>query len=187
MAECGACTVHIDGQATRSCVYPLSAVGTAKVVTLEGLGTPEHPHPLQTAFVEEQAAQCGYCINGMIMQSASFLEQNPHPTEHEVNDHFLAVPPAACSPGWQRIRWLIAEDPISLIHIVLSGSTMPATQGAPMAAVMPGFAGSLNDGQVADVRTYIRSSWGNKGGPVDASQVTSLSAAITAPQAKTAQ
>ena len=86
MAECGACTVHIDGQATRSCVYPLSAVGTSKVVTLEGLGTPEHPHPLQTAFVEEQAAQCGYCINGMIMQSASFLEQNPHPTEQEVKE-----------------------------------------------------------------------------------------------------
>jgi nicotinate dehydrogenase subunit A len=84
MAECGACTVHINGQATRSCVYPLSAVGTSKVVTLEGLGTPEHPHPLQTAFVEEQAAQCGYCINGMIMQSASFLEQNPHPTEADV-------------------------------------------------------------------------------------------------------
>jgi nicotinate dehydrogenase subunit A len=86
LAECGACTVHIDGQATRSCVYPLSAVGTSKVVTLEGLGTPEHPHPLQTAFVEEQAAQCGYCINGMIMQSASFLEQNPHPTEQEVKE-----------------------------------------------------------------------------------------------------
>ena len=86
LAECGACTVHIDGQATRSCVYPLSAVGTAKVVTLEGLGTPEHPHPLQTAFVEEQAAQCGYCINGMIMQSASFLEQNPNPTEHDVKE-----------------------------------------------------------------------------------------------------
>ena len=86
LAECGACTVHIDGQATRSCVYPFSAVGTTKVVTLEGLGTPEHPHPLQTAFVEEQAAQCGYCINGMIMQSASFLEQNPDPTEHEVKE-----------------------------------------------------------------------------------------------------
>ncbi|HVE21376.1 MAG TPA: (2Fe-2S)-binding protein [Acidocella sp.] len=86
MAECGACTVHIDGQATRSCVYPLSAVGTSKVVTLEGLGTPEHPHPLQTSFVEEQAAQCGYCINGMIMQSASFLAQNPHPTEHDVKE-----------------------------------------------------------------------------------------------------
>jgi nicotinate dehydrogenase subunit A len=86
LAECGACTVHINGQATRSCVYPLSAVGTSKVVTLEGLGTPEHPHPLQTAFVEEQAAQCGYCINGMIMQSASFLEANPTPTEHDVKE-----------------------------------------------------------------------------------------------------
>jgi mono/diheme cytochrome c family protein len=80
-----------------------------------------------------------------------------------------------------------SQNPISLIHIVLSGSTMPATQGAPMAAVMPGFASSLSDREVADVVTYIRSSWGNKGGPVDASQVTSLRVAIKAPQAKTAQ
>jgi alcohol dehydrogenase (quinone), cytochrome c subunit len=79
-----------------------------------------------------------------------------------------------------------SQNPISLIHIVLSGSTMPATQGAPMAAVMPGFASSLSDREVADVVTYIRSSWGNKGGPVDASQVTSLRVAIKAPQAKTA-
>jgi nicotinate dehydrogenase subunit A len=84
LAECGACTVHINGAATRSCVMPLSAVGNGKVVTLEGLGTPEHPHPLQTAFVEEQAAQCGYCINGMIMQSADFLQHNPKPTEDEI-------------------------------------------------------------------------------------------------------
>ena len=90
-------------------------------------------------------------------------------------------PPLAANPV------VNSQDPISLIHIVLSGSTMPATQGAPMAAMMPGFAGSLNDGQVADVVTYIRSSWGNKGAPVDASQVTSLRAAIKAPQAKTAQ
>jgi alcohol dehydrogenase (quinone), cytochrome c subunit len=80
-----------------------------------------------------------------------------------------------------------SQNPISLIHIVLSGSTMPATHSAPMAAVMPGFASNLSDREVADVVTYIRSSWGNKGGPVDASQVTSLRAAIKAPQAKTAQ
>jgi alcohol dehydrogenase (quinone), cytochrome c subunit len=90
-------------------------------------------------------------------------------------------PPLAANPV------VNSQDPISLIHIVLSGSTMPATQGAPMAAMMPGFATRLNDGQVADVITYIRSSWGNKGGPVDASQVTSLRASIKAPRAKTVQ
>ncbi|HEY1412926.1 MAG TPA: (2Fe-2S)-binding protein [Rhodopila sp.] len=84
LGQCGACTVHIDGQAQRSCVTPLSSVGTSKVVTLEGLGTPEKPHPLQTAFIEEQAVQCGYCINGMIMEAASLLEQTPHPSDDEI-------------------------------------------------------------------------------------------------------
>jgi len=83
---CGACTVLIDGAPARSCITYVVLCQGAEVVTLEGLGTQEHPHPLQTAFVEEQAAQCGYCINGMIMQSASFLEQNPDPTEHEVKE-----------------------------------------------------------------------------------------------------
>lgn len=84
LAECGACTVLLDGNAVRSCVMPVSAVGSAKVVTLEGLGTPEHPHPLQKAFIAEQAAQCGYCINGMMMQAASFLRQNPHPSRDDI-------------------------------------------------------------------------------------------------------
>ncbi len=73
LAQCGACTVHLDGQPVRSCVTPLSAVGNGKVVTLAGLGTPEKPHPLQTAYVEEQVPQCGYCINGWIMTAAAFL------------------------------------------------------------------------------------------------------------------
>jgi nicotinate dehydrogenase subunit A len=81
--ECGACTVHLDGAAIRSCVTPLSAV-SGKIVTLEGLGTNGKPHPLQQAFVEEQAVQCGYCINGMIMQSAALLARNPKPTERDV-------------------------------------------------------------------------------------------------------
>ena len=84
LSECGACTVLRDGKAIRSCITPVSAVGTAKIVTLEGLGTPEHPHPLQQAFVAEQAAQCGYCINGMIMQAASFLKQKPHPSRDDI-------------------------------------------------------------------------------------------------------
>jgi nicotinate dehydrogenase subunit A len=71
LGQCGACTVHIDGSAVRSCVTPLSSVGTGHVVTLEGLSPPDGLHPLQQAFIDEQAVQCGYCINGMIMQAAS--------------------------------------------------------------------------------------------------------------------
>ena len=86
LAQCGACTVHIDGKAMRSCVYPVSSVGNAKVTTLEGLGSSEHPHPLQQAFIDEQAVQCGYCINGMIMQAKALLDANPHPTEDEIKN-----------------------------------------------------------------------------------------------------
>ena len=86
LGQCGACTVHIDGNAVRSCITPLSSVVDRKVVTLEGLGTDEHPHPLQQAFVDEQAVQCGYCINGMIMQSAALLTQNPKPSERQIKD-----------------------------------------------------------------------------------------------------
>jgi nicotinate dehydrogenase subunit A len=83
LAQCGACTVLIDGEAVRSCVTPLSSV-TGHVVTLEGLGAPEHLHPVQRAFIAEQAVQCGYCINGMIMQSAALLAQNPDPTDEQI-------------------------------------------------------------------------------------------------------
>jgi nicotinate dehydrogenase subunit A len=83
LGQCGACTVHVDGAAVRSCVTPLSSV-TARIVTLEGLGTDAAPHPVQEAFIDEQAVQCGYCINGMIMQSAAFLARNPKPSEQEI-------------------------------------------------------------------------------------------------------
>jgi nicotinate dehydrogenase subunit A len=77
LGQCGACTVHIDGKAVRSCVTPLSALKSGnELVTLEGLGSPQNPHPLQKAFIDEQAAQCGYCINGMIMEAAAFLAAN---------------------------------------------------------------------------------------------------------------
>lgn len=84
LGECGACTVLMDGTAIRSCVTPVSAIGKARIVTLEGLGTPANPHPLQAAFIAEQAAQCGYCINGMIMQAASLLRQNPRPGREDI-------------------------------------------------------------------------------------------------------
>ena len=84
LAQCGACTVHLDGQAIRSCTMPISAAAGKKVVTLEGLGTPAKLHPLQKAFIDEQAVQCGYCINGMIMQAAALLQTNRKPSEQEI-------------------------------------------------------------------------------------------------------
>ena len=96
LGECGACTVLMDGTAIRSCVTPVSAVGKARIVTLEGLGTPENPHPLQAAFIAEQAAQCAYCINGMIMQAASLLKQNPRPSRDEIK---LALNDNLCRCG----------------------------------------------------------------------------------------
>jgi len=86
LAQCGACTVHINGEAVRSCVTPVSAVGTGKVVTLAGLGTPEKPHPIQKAYVEEEVPQCGYCINGWIMTAAALLSRNKKPTDAEIKD-----------------------------------------------------------------------------------------------------
>jgi nicotinate dehydrogenase subunit A len=84
LAQCGACTVHLNGSAARSCVIPISAAAGTSITTLEGLGTPEKPHPLQRAFVEEQALQCGYCINGMIMQAADLLQRKKNVTEADI-------------------------------------------------------------------------------------------------------
>lgn len=84
LGQCGACTVNIDGAAVRSCVYPAASAAGHKIVTLEGLGSSATPSPLQKAFIEEQAAQCGYCLNGMIMQATAFLHKNPNPTEDQI-------------------------------------------------------------------------------------------------------
>ncbi len=86
LGECGACTVIIDGVAARSCVFPLSGAAGREIVTLEGLGSRQDPHPVQQAFIDEQAAQCGYCLNGMIMTTKALLDRNPNPSEAEVRN-----------------------------------------------------------------------------------------------------
>jgi nicotinate dehydrogenase subunit A len=86
LGQCGACTVHVDGRAVRSCMTPAAAMAGRQITTLAGLGTPEHPHPVQAAWIEEQVNQCAYCINGWIMTAAELLAHNPHPTEAEIKD-----------------------------------------------------------------------------------------------------
>ena len=114
MAQCGACTVIVDGEAVRSCVTAVSSVATQEIVTLEGLGTPDRLHPIQQAFVDSQAAQCGYCINGMVMTAKAFLDKNPHPTDTEIRKaltgnlcrcgthlEILAAVKRAADKGWR--------------------------------------------------------------------------------------
>jgi nicotinate dehydrogenase subunit A len=91
LGQCGACTVHIDGVAVRSCITPVSSVGAAKVTTLAGIGTPDKPHPVQTAWIEEQVNQCGYCINGWIMTAVELLDRNPRPSEAQIKDAFSGL------------------------------------------------------------------------------------------------
>jgi nicotinate dehydrogenase subunit A len=84
LSQCGACTVIIDGSTVRSCSYPVSSAKNKQITTLEGLGTVAHPHALQAAFIEEQAAQCGYCMNGMIMTAKVLLDKDPHPNDEDI-------------------------------------------------------------------------------------------------------
>jgi aerobic-type carbon monoxide dehydrogenase small subunit (CoxS/CutS family) len=84
LSQCGACTVHVDGVATRSCVTPISKAAGHEITTLQGLGTPDKPHPLQAAYIEEQVPQCGYCLNGWVMTAAAFLKTNKKPTDAQI-------------------------------------------------------------------------------------------------------
>lgn len=84
LAQCGACAVLLDGISIRSCVTPVGAIAGKSIVTLEGLGNAEHPHPLQAAFIKEQAIQCGYCANGVIITAAALLQSNPSPSEQDI-------------------------------------------------------------------------------------------------------
>jgi nicotinate dehydrogenase subunit A len=86
LGQCGACTVHVDGVAARSCTLPISEASGRRITTIEGLGSPEQPHPVQAAFIAEQAAQCGYCANGMVMTAAALLKRNPRPTDAETRE-----------------------------------------------------------------------------------------------------
>jgi nicotinate dehydrogenase subunit A len=96
LGQCGACTVMVDGQATFSCLTPISVLPGRRIKTVEGLGTIEQPGPLQRAFIDEQAAQCGYCIAGMIMRAQALLERNPSPTDAEIRRHMM---PNLCRCG----------------------------------------------------------------------------------------
>jgi nicotinate dehydrogenase subunit A len=96
LGQCGACTVIVEGQAVFSCLLPVSLLGDRKVTTLEGLGTAERPGPVQAAFIEEQAAQCGFCIPGMIMRAQALLQHNPSPSEAQIR---AAMNPNLCRCG----------------------------------------------------------------------------------------
>lgn len=96
LGQCGACTVMVDGEAVLSCVMPLAMLEGKKVTTLEGLGTADDPGPLQRAFIEEQAAQCGFCIPGMMMSAAALLKKTPHPTDAQIR---AALLPNLCRCG----------------------------------------------------------------------------------------
>src|ERR1700688_3687973 len=91
LGQCGACTVIVKGQAIRSCITPVSTIGDAEVTTLDGLGTLEKPHPIQQAFIDEQAAQCGFCLSGVVMTAKAFIDRNPKATDTEIQQAMSTV------------------------------------------------------------------------------------------------
>jgi nicotinate dehydrogenase subunit A len=91
LGQCGACTVIVGGRAVRSCVTPVSTIGTAEITTLEGLGTAERPHPIQQAFIDEQAAQCGFCLNAVIMTAKAYVDAHPRPDDGQIESAMSGV------------------------------------------------------------------------------------------------
>ena len=91
LAQCGACTVLVDGRPARSCVLPISRVGDSKITTLDGLGTPDMPHPVQQAFIDEQAFFCGYCLNGWVMTAAALVKKHPRATDAQIREAFAGL------------------------------------------------------------------------------------------------
>ena len=91
LAQCGSCTVNIKGQAVRSCVTTVGSLDGSEITTLEGLGSPENPHPLQQAFIDEQAMQCGFCINGVIMTAKALVDRTPNPTDTQIRQAMATV------------------------------------------------------------------------------------------------
>ncbi|HLK68665.1 MAG TPA: (2Fe-2S)-binding protein [Bryobacteraceae bacterium] len=91
LGQCGACVAIVNGTAVRSCITPVSAAEGKEIVTLEGLGTPENPHPIQKAFIDQQAAQCGFCLNGVILTAKAFLDKNPKATEGQIQQALSSV------------------------------------------------------------------------------------------------
>ena len=123
IAACGACTVHVDGQAVRSCVTPVSAVQGKDIRTIESLGSAEHPHALQQAWIAEQVPQCGYCQSGMLMAAAALLAHTPHPTDADIDAAMSNI----CRCGtYQRVRAAIHRAANS----VSSGATKSASNSA---------------------------------------------------------
>ncbi|MFM0188598.1 (2Fe-2S)-binding protein [Paraburkholderia nemoris] len=124
LGQCGACTVIVGDKAAFSCLMPVSSIGNRPVRTIESLGTAEHPGPLQKSFIEHQAAQCGYCIAGMIMRAQALLERNPRPTENQLREH---MEPNLCRCG-THMRILAAIREVA--HLPAPDATSAATQGA---------------------------------------------------------
>ena len=120
LGQCGACTVMVDGQAIFSCLTPAGVLGGRKIKTVEGLGTMQNPGPLQRAFIEEQAAQCGYCIAGMIMRAQSLLEANKNPTEAQIREHMR---PNLCRCGTHMRILAAVRRGAQILHGGSSGQT----------------------------------------------------------------